>query len=87
MNIDTNINFIEILTILENEKILPSAKEWINLRYIRNSLSHEYPDECEETIDTINEIFEKITFLEKIYQNIDNFYKKVKELDENSNNK
>ncbi|WP_457559992.1 hypothetical protein [Caminibacter sp.] len=87
LNIDTNRSFIEILSMLEQEKILPSSKEWINLRNLRNTLSHDYPDECEEIADTINEIFEKIDFFEKIYNNIFNTYKKIKELNENSHNK
>ena len=66
-----NKNFLEILTLCERNGIIDNTMDWKNLRYIRNSLSHDYPDELEEVIFTINRIFQSISFFEKIVENIE----------------
>jgi len=65
-------NFLEILNLLVKNNILDDEdiKKWKNLRKIRNELNHTYPDEKEEIVDAINEIFETIDFFEKIVTNI-----------------
>jgi len=80
LNLDTNKNFIEILSTLEKFNVL-KAKEWLKLRKIRNSLSHEYPDELEIIALTINEIFEKIDFFEEIYSKLTEIYNETKKLE------
>ncbi len=66
-----NKNFLEILALCERNGIIDSTTNWKNLRYIRNSLSHDYPDELEEVLFTINRIFQSISFFEEIVENIE----------------
>ena len=82
MNISTkNKNMLEILSLLlKNGVINFEPKEWLDLRELRNSLSHEYPDDLPEIVDTINEVFEKLEFLEGIYLDIKKVYKKILEV-------
>lgn len=61
--------FIDILNRLEKADIL-SAKEWKELRDIRNEMSHNYEDEPMGSAILLNKIYEKESTLETIYQNI-----------------
>jgi len=70
-----NKNFLEILTLCERNGIISDTKIWKDLRKIRNSLSHDYPDEIEEVIFTINEIFKTLDFFEEILKNIEKIKK------------
>jgi len=82
MQIDiNNKTFPEILVLLEREGILDSINDWKELREIRNSLAHDYPDEIDEVIDTINYIFEKLYLLEEIVSKIRQNYEKVIEIE------
>ena len=82
MQIDiNNKTFPEILVLLEREGILDSINDWKELREIRNSLAHDYPDEIDEVIDTINYIFEKLYLLEEIVAKIRQNYEKVIEIE------
>jgi hypothetical protein len=64
-----NKSFVEILSEIEREGIV-SVDEWKELRVIRNSLSHDYPEELAEITIAINEILEKIDFFETIIKKI-----------------
>ena len=66
-----NKNFLDILSLCERNGIIESTTDWKNLRYIRNSLAHDYPDELEEVLFTINRIFQSISFFEEIVKNIE----------------
>ena len=86
MQIDiNNKTFPEILVLLEREGILHSISDWKELREIRNSLAHDYPDEVDEVIDTINYIFEKLYLLEDIVAKIRQNYEKVIEIESRRN--
>lgn len=63
--------FIDILNRLEKADIL-TAKEWKELRDIRNELSHHYEDEPMQSAMILNKIYEKEASLESIYLNIKN---------------
>ena len=63
--------FIDILNRLEKADIL-TTKEWIELRDIRNELSHNYEDEPMESAIVLNKVYEKEEVLESIYKNIKN---------------
>ena len=65
-----NKSFVEILSGIEREGIV-DIEEWKNLRVIRNSLSHDYPEEIAEITEAINEILEKIDFFERIVKKIE----------------
>jgi hypothetical protein len=64
-----NKTFVQILSEIEREGIV-SVDEWKELRIIRNSLSHDYPEELAEITLAINEILEKIDFFETIIKKI-----------------
>lgn len=64
-----NKSFVQILSEIEREGIV-SVDEWKELRVIRNSLSHDYPEELAEITIAINEILEKIDFFETIIKKI-----------------
>ena len=64
-----NKSFVQILSEIEREGIV-SVDEWKELRVIRNSLSHNYPEELAEITLAINEILNKIDFFETIIKKI-----------------
>jgi hypothetical protein len=39
----SGIPFIDILYKMEKLHLLENAKDWINLRQVRNNVTHEYP--------------------------------------------
>lgn len=65
-----NLPFIDILNKLEKLGFLPSAKEWIVLRKIRNDISHQYDDEPEEMSQAINAILNQKPVLIEIYNRL-----------------
>ena len=54
-----------------------SAKEWINLRKIRNNISHQYDDEPDGMSLAINEIVAIKEVLLKIYANVKARYEEL----------
>jgi len=67
--------FIDLLNRLEKLNILDSTEQWLELRKIRNTLSHTYEDEPEEMSLAINALFDKKQSLEKIYQQLISYNK------------
>ena len=65
-----DISFIDLLNRLEKLNILDSTEQWLELRKIRNVLSHTYEDEPEEMSIAINDIFDKKKAIEKIYKQL-----------------
>ena len=47
---EQNMPFIDRLNRLEKLSIIDDAEKWLNLREIRNLVSHEYPDNEKEVI-------------------------------------
>lgn len=72
-------SFIEILALLEREGIL-SIDKWRRLRIIRNTISHDYPEEIEFIVKAINEIFENIDYLESVYRKLKEKYEIAKKI-------
>ncbi len=64
----TDKAFIDILNRLEKLGILDSAFGWIQLRKIRNDISHEYPASLIERIEGINYLFNHTEDLKKIIE-------------------
>jgi hypothetical protein len=80
LEIDVNDkSFIEILALLERERIL-SIDKWRRLRIIRNTISHDYPEEIEFIVKAINEIFENIDYLENVYEKLKGKYEIAKKI-------
>ena len=63
-----------MLNKLEKLGYIHSTKEWINLRKIRNEISHHYDDEPEEMSQAINMIVVQKGNIIKIYETIKNKY-------------
>ncbi|MCK4840879.1 MAG: hypothetical protein KAT04_03230 [Methylococcales bacterium] len=64
------LSFIDMLNRLEKLTLLESTAQWLELRKIRNTLSHTYEDETEEMSVAINTIFNKKHSIEKIYNRL-----------------
>lgn len=60
--------FIDILNRLERLGILDSAMNWIELRRVRNDISHEYPTSLPERIEGINILFEQLNTLQEVIE-------------------
>ncbi len=60
--------FIDLLNRLERLGIIDSAMDWIELRRVRNEISHEYPTSLPERIEGINILFEQLTTLQVIVE-------------------
>jgi hypothetical protein len=65
-----DVPFIDLLNRLEKLNILDSKEQWLELRKIRNTLSHTYEDEPEEMRVSINAMFNKKQSIEKIYKHL-----------------
>lgn len=72
-----SLPFIDILNKLEKTEYIFSAKEWMNLRKIRNNIAHQYDDEPEEMSQAINEIVSNKDVLLKIYDKVKQKYREV----------
>jgi len=71
-------SYLDILEYIEREEIIPSIFEWKRLREIRNTLSHDYPEEIEFIVNAVNEVFLKIDLLKGIILKIEEKYEKSK---------
>jgi DNA repair ATPase RecN len=67
-------SYIDLLQFVEKEKIIPSIIKWKELREIRNTLSHDYPEETEFVVNALNKIIENIDTFEKIVKKIEEKY-------------
>lgn len=64
----TDQAFIDILNRLEKLAILDSAFSWVQLRKIRNDITHEYPASLIERIEGINILFDKLDMLKQVIE-------------------
>lgn len=62
-----HVSFIDILNKLEKLGIFDSKTEWIELRKLRNIVSHEYPVLDNETVSALNLLFKSGISLKNIY--------------------
>jgi archaellum component FlaC len=69
-----NKSYIDILEYIEKEGIIESIFEWKRLREIRNSLSHDYPEEITYIVKAINEMLNSIEKFDKIIKRIEEKY-------------
>ena len=63
----SGLPFIDILYKLEKLNLLNNAKDWIVLRQIRNTVSHEYPFFKEVQIEELNLLPEEVVKLTVIW--------------------
>ena len=71
-----NVPFIDVLNKLEKYRIINSADEWLNLRKIRNSFTHEYPEDLFKRVDSLNNGFNHVYNIYDIYDKIKNYAEK-----------
>ena len=67
---------IDVLNRLERIELIESSDEWIDFRKLRNSLTHEYPDNKKEIIEAINlsiTVYEK---MKKTFQGMIDYIEK-----------
>jgi nucleotidyltransferase substrate binding protein (TIGR01987 family) len=62
-----SMSFRDILNKIEKFGIIRDRNEWIQMREIRNDVSHEYPVISEDTIHALNSIFHLKGKIENIY--------------------
>lgn len=68
--------FKDVLSKLEKLRAIPSAGEWMELREIRNIVSHEYPDDTDRLIAGLNLLYIKARRLLEIYSGLIEFLNK-----------
>jgi len=73
-----DINFLEVIKVLEKEKIL-DLDMWSVFRGIRNDLSHDYPD-YEKIAQNINFVIAHSDTLIDISKKLENQFLKIKKL-------
>ncbi len=69
-NTKETTTFLDYLNIAEKYKILPSAYSWEVVRTIRNSITHDYEDDIEYQVKTINEVYRAYKDILEIFKNI-----------------
>ena len=70
-------SFFDILKEIEKEGIV-DIDSWSELRELRNKIAHEYPEEMEEMLESINLFITKSHLLVKISQKLEQKYHEVK---------
>jgi len=61
---------IDVLNKLEKLELIRSADEWIDFRKLRNSLTHEYPNNEDEILEAISLSIEAYREMKNIYMGI-----------------
>lgn len=56
-DLTNDMTYLDKLNKLEQLKIIDSSEIWMEMRDIRNHLSHEYPDQPELTAEHLNDAF------------------------------
>ena len=59
---------IDVLHRLEKLELLQNSDDWIEYRKLRNTLTHEYPDNEDEIIEAINLSIEAYIDIKDIYE-------------------
>jgi len=75
----SGVAFIDLFNRLEQLEIVKNYDNWIQLRIIRNELSHDYEDDPETNSIKINEIFSKKDELIKYYLGLKNYLSRFEE--------
>ena len=74
--------FIELLSELEKENLL-NVDKWIELREARNKISHEYPDNEDKMMDSINFIYKNLSYMIELNYKLEEYFYAI----ENKRNK
>jgi len=61
---------LDIINRLEQLRILDSAEKWIELREVRNLITHDYPHLMAELVEGLNQLSVKSKELSNLFENI-----------------
>jgi len=64
------VPFLDILSRLEQLGLIEEASQWQFFRNLRNNLAHDYPESAQQTVETLNLLFQHIQELESMYSGI-----------------
>lgn len=73
------VPFLDVLNKLEKLQVLPSVEEWQWFRNVRNNLAHDYPESVEQTILTLNLLFERHEQLLAMFDHVAGYAQQVLE--------
>ena len=73
--LEENVSFLDVLDKLEKLRIIDTVEDWIEIRKLRNKLTHEYPDELEEIKKELEIAIDKINLFEEVIIRIENYLK------------
>ena len=76
-----NMALIDILDKLEKLEVIDGADRWLDFRFIRNKLTHEYPDNEEDVIEGIKMALLYFAEIETVLQSIMKYIENKKLLD------
>ena len=65
-----NYTMIDKINKLERLGIITSAEQWKHMRYVRNHIAHEYPDEPAITAKYLNQLLDSVPKLLNVLNNI-----------------
>ncbi|MBC2713427.1 MAG: hypothetical protein HGJ94_21235 [Desulfosarcina sp.] len=65
-----SMSFKDIINKLERLEFIQSSRQWMDFREIRNTLTHEYPDNDNEIIEGIKLAVNAFTEIKNIYAGI-----------------
>jgi hypothetical protein len=77
-------SFFDILREIEKEGII-DIDSWSELRELRNKIAHEYPEEADEVLESINLFVEKSGLLIEISDRLEQKYNEIKQKRDNHN--
>lgn len=66
-NDDRPMPFLDMLNRLEQLQVIDDVGKWQFFRNLRNNLAHDYPESMEQTVDTLNVLYDEIQALEDMY--------------------
>ncbi|MEF8823362.1 MAG: hypothetical protein V5B78_04485 [Desulfohalobiaceae bacterium] len=64
------VPFLDILSRLEQLRLIEDASQWQFFRNLRNNLAHDYPESVQQTVETLNLLFQHLQELESMYSGI-----------------
>lgn len=66
-------SFIDVILRLEKLQVIEKQTEWLQLREIRNIVTHEYPYNKTEVIEGLNTIMDKVQTISGIWLKPENY--------------
>ena len=72
----TQSGFFHVLKLLEKEQII-DIDTWSELRQLRNTIAHDYPEELAEVLEAINLYVTKSSVLITVTQKIEKIYHEI----------